>query len=255
MRDAQCTVRLLLRSHVPKPRQLHDRFFKQAKAEGYVARSAYKLIEIQERYRVIHSGDHVLDLGCAPGSWLQVASALVKSHGLVVGIDLTPVSAEVGSLPQVVTMQGDIFKTEPGVLRAHLMGGGSDPSIVRLFDVVLSDMAPSTTGTPTGDHFRSVNLCRRVLDLLPDVLSPGGHLVMKVFEGEEYPALLKDTARLFGECKGLRPEATREVSREMFIIGKGYNGARTSDGRVEDTALPKPKARPKGWGAGGGGGA
>lgn len=225
---------------MPKPRQLHDRFFKQAKAEGYVARSAYKLLEIQERYRVIRGGDRVLDLGCAPGSWLQVASGLVKSHGLVVGIDLSPVG--VPALPGVVTMQGDIFNTDPAVLRAPLTRAHDDDAGEgERFDVVLSDMAPGTTGTPTGDHFRSVHLCRRVLDLLPDVLAPGGHLVMKVFEGEEYPALLKDTARLFGECRGLRPEATREVSREMFIIARGYNGTRPSA-----PAAAKPKAR--GWG-------
>jgi 23S rRNA (uridine2552-2'-O)-methyltransferase len=197
----------------PKKRELHDKFFLQAKAEGYAARSAYKLQEIEERHHLLRPGMRVLDLGCAPGSWLQVAAKRVKLRGAVLGIDLTPVTIELP--PNVRTVVGDVFKvTAEDML--DMLGGPAD--------VVLSDMAPNTTGDPEGDHYRSVALCRRVLDLLPTVLDRGGALAMKVFEGGDYPLLLQDTARCFDFVKGLKPEATREVSREMFIIGHRYNG-------------------------------
>lgn len=192
-------------------RVLHDRYFKQAKAEGYLARSAYKLTEIDERKRILRPGDRVLDLGCAPGSWLQVSSERVGERGRVVGIDLTPI--EQGFMPNVTHAVADAFAVEPAML-LEAAGGR--------FDVVLSDMAPKTTGA--GDHFASVRLCRRVLELVPSVLRTGGHLVMKVFEGEEYPALLREVAGMFGEAKGFKPKASRDVSREMFIVAKGFKG-------------------------------
>lgn len=197
---------------MPQPRKLHDRFFKQAKAEGYVARSAYKLIEINDRRKLITPGQAVLDLGCAPGSWLQVVAPIIGPRGIAVGIDLQPVTP---AFPDNVrTIIADVFKVDPQVLLG-LSG--------RAFDVVLSDMAPSTSGH--GDDLLSARLCRRVLEILPPLLRPGGSLAMKVFEGAEYPALLKDTQRMFREVKGLKPEATREVSREIYIVAKGYKPA------------------------------
>lgn len=224
---------------MPRRRELHDPFFKKAKAEGYVARSAYKLLEIQERYGLIRAGDCVLDLGCAPGSWLQVASELVGPRGMVFGIDLSPVT--IGRLPNVRTVVGDAFKVDGSALLESAGAPG-------LFDVVLSDMAPSTTGTPTADHFRSVALCRRVLELLPSVLSPGGGLAMKVFEGEVYPELLRECEGVMAACKGLRPKATREVSREIFIVGRGFV-PRAEPGPGGGPRGLAPRTKPKGWGA------
>lgn len=197
-------------------RKLHDRFFKQAKAEGYAARSAYKLKEINQRRQVLRRGGRVLDLGCAPGSWLQVAAECVGPKGLVVGIDLKPVTIDLPANARAVV--GDAFEIDAAALLA-LAGDRAER-----FDVVLSDMAPSTEGGGGGtvDHFRSVALCRRVLDLCPSVLRAGGNVVMKVFEGEEYPRLLRQTQRLFADVKGLKPEASRDASREMFIIGKDF---------------------------------
>lgn len=197
---------------MPQPRKLHDRFFKQAKAEGYLARSAYKLIEINDRRKILTPGQAVLDLGCAPGSWLQVAAPIIGARGIAVGIDLQPVTHAFG--PNVKTIVADVFKVDP----AALLGLSARP-----FDVVLSDMAPSTSGH--GDDLLSARLCRRVLEVLPPLLRPGGHLVMKIFEGAEYPGVLKETQALFREVKGLKPEATRDVSREMFIVAKGYRPA------------------------------
>lgn len=193
-------------------RDLHDRYFRQAKDHGYAARSAFKLLQINERRKLIRKGDRVLDLGCSPGSWLQVAADLVGPKGLAVGIDLNPVRI---ALPAHCTaLVGDIFKTPPAALL--------EPA-ARRYDTLLSDMAPSTSGTAS-DHFRSVELCDRVLELTADLLKPGGHLAMKVFEGEAYADLLKRTARVFDSAKGFKPDASRDVSREIYIVATGYQG-------------------------------
>lgn len=194
-------------------RILHDEFFKKAKAEGYLARSAYKLQEINERLQLIRRGDRVLDLGCAPGAWIQMALQATGPKGFVAGIDLKEIRENFG--PAARVLQGDIYKTPAATFQSL-----PDPTRPALYDVVLSDMAPDTSGH--GDHFLSVRLCRRVLDLLPDLLKPGGHLAMKVFEGEEYPQLLKDTQGLFESARGIKPKASRDVSVEMYIVGKGY---------------------------------
>lgn len=189
-------------------RQLHDRYFRQAKREGYLARSAYKLLEIQERHRVLREGQTVLDLGCAPGSWLQVASELVGPQGRVLGIDLQRVTHPMP--PQVRTLEGDAFTHDPSAL-IQLAG--------QRFDAILSDMAPKTSGN--GDDLVSAQLCRQVLDGVPKLGKPGSALVMKIFEGAEYQSVLDETRRMYTTVKGLRPKATRDVSREIFIIGTG----------------------------------
>jgi 23S rRNA (uridine2552-2'-O)-methyltransferase len=211
-------------------RILHDEFFKKAKAEGYLARSAYKLKEIQERHRILRSGMKVVDLGCAPGSWLQVASEIVGPRGIVIGIDLQEVRP--GLAPNIRTLAGDIFKTDAAALLP-------DPDAK--FDAVISDMAPNTTGH--GDDALSIRLCRRVLELLPALLAPGGACVMKVLEGGGYPELLRDCQRLFSKAKGLKPKASRDLSREIFIVAEGYRPASTMQ-----TAPAKPAPKPgPGW--------
>lgn len=190
-------------------RTLHDQYFKQAKAEGYLARSAYKLLEIQERKRIIKRGDRVLDLGCAPGAWLQVASEVVGPQGAVVGIDLQEVRHAIA--PNVRTVVGDVYQVDPAILLGPER---------RLFSVVLSDMAPNTTGH--GDDLVSARLCDRVLELLPALLGPGGAVALKIFEGAEYSRVLKETASQFAVCRGLKPKASRDVSREMYIVASGY---------------------------------
>ena len=192
-------------------RVLHDQYFKKAKDEGYLARSAYKLQEIAQRHRLIGTGQRVLDLGCAPGAWLQVAAELVGPKGVVVGIDLKEVRDAIGA--NVATVVGDIYQTDAAVLTG--MGSG-------LFDAVVSDMAPDTTGAGDTDHHRSVRLCRHVLEMLPGLLRPGGNLAMKVFEGGTYPSLVKETARMFASAKGFKPKASREVSREIYVVALGY---------------------------------
>lgn len=196
-------------------RILHDEFFKKAKAEGYVARSAYKLRQIQESRRLLKRGDRVLDLGCAPGAWLQVASEIVGPGGLVVGIDLQPVRHHMP--PNVRHLVGDVYKVNPDDLTA--LAGGR-------FDAVLSDMAPNTTGI--NDHEMSIRLCDQVVALLPALLRSGGGMAIKVFEGGEYPRLLKQCAAMFDVAKGFKPKASREVSREMYIVASGYRSPKTA---------------------------
>lgn len=200
---------------MPQPRKLHDRYFKQAKAEGYAARSAYKLLEIQEKRRLIRRNDAVLDLGCAPGSWLQVLDKHLGPKARIVGIDLSEVTADLSD--RVVTIRGDIFATEPAVfMEAAGFPGGSD----RRFDVLISDMAPNTTGH--GDDFLSARLCERVLDLCAGLLRPGGNILMKILEGEPTPGVIARTKRMFALAGTTKPQASRDVSKELFIWGEGF---------------------------------
>ena len=223
----------------PQRRQLHDEYFKRAKDEGYLARSAYKLIEITEKKWLIKRGDAVLDLGCAPGSWLQVAEKMVGPEGVVVGIDLSEVRHRFGENVHIV--KGDIYQTSPETL----IGG-----MGMLFDVVMSDMAPSTSGH--GDDFLSVRLCRHMLEKLPHLLRRGGHMLMKVLEGEEFPTLLREVRELFADAGGIKPKASRDVSREMFIWGKGFKGiaptrVESKPRAVEVVPLVVPAGKMSGW--------
>jgi 23S rRNA (uridine2552-2'-O)-methyltransferase len=189
---------------VAAQRELHDFFFKEAKHNGYRSRAAYKLSEIDDKRSILSKGDSVLDLGCAPGSWLQVVSERIGEHGKVIGVDLNKID---DGLPNnVTTMQEDVTQLTPKSFDG------------KLFDVLLSDMAPNTTGTRTVDHHGSVNLCHVALDLAATLLKPHGNLVMKVLEGEAYPELLKRCANAFDSAKGFKPKASRAVSTEMFIV-------------------------------------
>ena len=185
-------------------RDLHDHFFREAKRNGYLSRAAYKLTEIDDKRNILSKGDFVLDLGAAPGSWLQVVSERVGEHGKVIGVDLKQIDADLPN--NVVTMKEDVTLLTP-----ESFGG-------KLFDIVLSDMAPSTTGTKTIDHHGSINLCHTTLDLSATLLKPHGNLIMKVLEGEAYTQLLKRCANCFDSARGFKPKASRAISTEMFIV-------------------------------------
>ncbi|MBM44271.1 MAG: 23S rRNA (uridine(2552)-2'-O)-methyltransferase [Phycisphaerae bacterium] len=199
------------------PRQLHDHWFKEAKREGWRSRAYYKLKAIDEKRRLIRAGDAVLDCGCAPGSWLQYAEAIVGDDGVVVGIDLQ----EIPPLPsgQVRRIVGDLREIEDDRILAV-----AEPRRIEAFDVMLSDMAPNTTGHRDTDHLRSLDLCNLVLDRGTTLLREGGHLVMKVFEGSGYPELVERTKAMFEVVRPMRPPASRNVSREMFIVGMKRKG-------------------------------
>lgn len=200
-------------------RQLHDKFFKRAKALGYVARSAFKLEEIQRKHRIILPGSHVLDLGCTPGSWIQIAcQALGQTGGRVVGIDLqtTPRPTHYCDY-RVHILQGDATAVSPDLLRQPLPKNAHGQ-----FGTILSDMAPSTSGNANRDAASSSRLARSALDLAlqtnPPLLKAGGCLVVKVLEGEGLQQLVEDMKRFFAKVIRKRTVATRRESRELYII-------------------------------------
>lgn len=194
-------------------RDLHDHFFREAKRNGYRSRAAYKLIEIDDKRNVFSKGDSVLDLGAAPGSWLQVAATRVGEKGKVIGVDLKEID---GQLPEnIMTIQEDVTTMTPESVGT---AAGIDGAMV--FQVILSDMAPNTTGNRTVDHHGSVRLCHTAIDLAATMLVPRGNLVMKVLEGEAYKDLLDRAETYFEVARGFKPKASRAISTEMFVVCK-----------------------------------
>lgn len=176
----------------------------------------------------------MVDCGAAPGSWLQVASGRVGPRGRVLGIDLKAIDPN-GLPSNVQVVEGDVFEADA----PDLLGGKADS--------VLSDMAPDTTGSPSADQFRSARLCEQLLDRLPGWLRPGGACVMKVFEGEAYPELLKRAGACFERAKGYKPAASRAESVEMFLVCTGFLGdLPPGAGGGSVPARPRPQ-RPAGW--------
>jgi 23S rRNA (uridine2552-2'-O)-methyltransferase len=186
-----------------------DRFFRKAKAEGLRARSAYKLQEIQQRWRLLRPGARVLDLGAAPGGWLQIAAREVGAHGFVLGIDLEPVPRVPGPIE---TWVADALA--PGLVeRLHSEGHAS-------FDAVLSDLAPRTSGVREADEARSLELAERALSLALQVLEPAGVFVVKVFMGGGFEAFLRACKASFSTVRVARPEpSVARRSREVYVVG------------------------------------
>jgi 23S rRNA (uridine2552-2'-O)-methyltransferase len=186
-----------------------DTVHRRAAREGYRSRAAYKLLEIEERYRVVRRGDSVIDLGAAPGSWLQVLSNL--THGTVLGVDLQPIPP----LPGISTITGDF--TDSAVqerIRAVLPEAS----------VVLSDAAPRLSGNRTLDQARAVGIGEDALTLACRVLKPGGNFVVKSFQGEDFNGLVAGIRARFRSVHVYRPRVTRKGSRECYIIGKNFAG-------------------------------
>jgi len=199
-------------------REVQDHYFREAKRLGYVARSALQLKEILEKKKLIKPGDYVLNLGCAPGAWLQIACQHVgPAHkgGLVLGYDLKAVRRPLRFCDEaLITREGDVFK----ITAAEIL----ELTNRHHFDLVMSDMMAATTGHHHSDHYQSMHLARRALELAGDLLRSGGSFVVKVFEGAEYPALLEECKARFDKVKGFKPKASRNESTEMYIIGEGF---------------------------------
>jgi 23S rRNA (uridine2552-2'-O)-methyltransferase len=200
-------TKVLRNSKKNKPWQ--DHYSQQAKKNRYPARSVYKLEEIQKKHRPIKKGDKVLDLGCAPGSWLLYAAKLTGPRGRVIGVDLKPVSIQVSSQIKIIT--ADVFTLDIATL-------GKD------FNVVLSDMAPATTGHKAVDAARSYNLCEAALKIAQNILLPGGSFVCKIFQGSDFNLLLDDVRAGFKKLKIFKPQSSRKASKEIYIIGFGFEG-------------------------------
>jgi 23S rRNA (uridine2552-2'-O)-methyltransferase len=205
-------------------RQLNDPYVRRAKADGYRSRAAYKLAEIDDRYRILRAGDAVVDLGAAPGGWTQVAvercgSPREESGGgpRVVGIDYLAVDP----VPGAALLEMDFLdEAAPGRLIETL---GRDP------DVVLSDMAAPTTGHRRTDHLRTMHLCEVAADFAVSVLRPGGHFLAKTFQGGTENELLAGLKRHFASVHHVKPPASREDSVELYLLAKGFRGRGAPD--------------------------
>jgi 23S rRNA (uridine2552-2'-O)-methyltransferase len=194
-----------------------DAFYKKAKREGYRARSAYKLIELNREFRVLRPGMQVVDLGSWPGGWVQVAAELVGQTGKVVGIDL--VALEPLSFTHVTLLQGDA--TDPTQQERILAVLGSPA------DVVLSDMAPKLTGIGEVDEARSMELCRAAFHCAQTLLRSGGMLLLKVFMGSEHKTFLSELRLAFTSVKTTKPESSRKGSAETYVFATGFKKTKT----------------------------
>lgn len=186
-----------------------DHYTRQAQKENFPARSVFKLKELHQRYRLLPRGGRVLDLGCAPGSWLLYAAQVCGPEGQVVGIDVKPLVVSLPPRVQMVT--ADVFDDQ-ALQALHL---------ARNFDVVLSDMAPATTGQRVVDAARSLALCERALAIAQAGLAVGGAFVCKVFQGEDFQQFVQRVAQTFRQKHIFKPRSSRKASREIYVIGLG----------------------------------
>jgi 23S rRNA (uridine2552-2'-O)-methyltransferase len=191
-------------------RQLNDPYVAEAKARGYRSRAAFKLIEIDEKAHLLRRGMKVIDLGCAPGGWLQVLQE--RGAGAVVGVDLLPVDP----VPGTTIVQADFTADGCGERLAALLGGPPD--------LILSDMAPNTTGHRETDHLRITGLIEAAADFAEKTLRPGGAFVAKAFQGGETAEVIALLKRLFAEVRTVKPKASRTESSELFLVATGFRG-------------------------------
>lgn len=211
-------------------RQLNDPWVAEAKAQGYRSRAAFKLLQIDEKVKLLKPGQRVVDLGAAPGGWSQVAAGKVGAKGTVVGIDLLPVDP----LPGVELLQLDFLdEAAPERLRAQLGGPA---------DLVLSDMAPQTSGHPSTDHLRIMGLAEAALDFAEAVLAPGGGFVTKVWQGGSEKEMLDRLKRRFAKVRHIKPPSSRAESAELFVVATGYRPPSGQHSRVESSEGSRDEA-------------
>ena len=195
----------------------HDRFFKQAKREGYRSRAAYKLLELQQRFRLMKPGDFVVDLGAAPGGWLQVAAEIVGSTGKVIGVDLQPI--ETFRQSNILLLQGDITEAATQEKIKESLGGPAH--------CVLSDMAPKLSGIRDADTARCLDLNRAALAATTRLLRRGGALLVKSFISDELQAFTLELKKSFSSVQRTRPEASRQGSSEFYFCAKNFRATQT----------------------------
>jgi 23S rRNA (uridine2552-2'-O)-methyltransferase len=199
-------------SSMTKPYDPKDFYFRQAKKAGYRARSAFKIDEILKRYPILKKGEAVLDLGAAPGGFLQILADVVGEKGLAVGVDLE----EIRRIPKTWVKTAVVDLLAPTALdQLRLLHAGP-------YDLVTSDMAPKTIGIKVTDEARSLELCRMALSVAEQTLRHGGAFVTKIFVGGDFPIFRKELQGRFEKVHIIRPEATREHSYECFLVGLGY---------------------------------
>ncbi len=197
-------------------RKVKDFYYKKAKKDNYPARSVYKLEEALNKHKFIRRGDSVLDLGCCPGSWSLYASEVIGEKGIVVGVDLQEVdkSPRAGG-SEIIWIRQNIMKPELIV---------EVRKIRPAFKVLISDLAPRTTGNRWVDHQQSMNLVRQTLAIATELLLPNGNYYCKAFQGEDYPDFVKEVGEQFKKVKTIKPKSSRVESREVFVLGMGFRG-------------------------------
>jgi 23S rRNA (uridine2552-2'-O)-methyltransferase len=195
-------------------RKIKDFYYQKAKQDKYPARSIYKLEEAQKKYHLLRRGDSVLDLGCCPGSWSLYASEVVGETGIVVGVDLqeTAKAPRPGGAP-IHWIIADIMVPE---LVAQVR------KIRPAFKILISDLAPKTTGNRWADHQQSLNLARHTLLLAETLLHEKGNFFCKAFQGEDFPAFVEEVQARFEQVKVVKPKSSRTESREVFVMGLGF---------------------------------
>ena len=193
--------------------KVKDHYFHKAKKENFLARSVFKLEEIDSKHKVLKKNDWILDLGYHPGSWIQYSSTVIGAKGFIIGLDLKEIQNGLENLGNVKLWKLDAFKLE----------NLSDLGLTHQLDVVLSDMAPNTSGIKTVDQLGSLSLVEKAFNLLPIFLKPNGNFVIKVFESHDAQIFLKANLKnYFKEHHYFRPKSTRTTSTEFFVIGKGF---------------------------------
>ena len=189
-----------------------DVYVKQAQRDGYRSRAVYKLKELDEKKKLLKPGMSVVDLGAAPGGWTQYVTEKLGSSGQIIALDILPMDP----LPDVLVIEGDFHED---VVLDKLMTALSSEGV----DVILSDMAPNSSGNVAIDIPRSMALAELAFDLVDKILKPGGSLLIKVFHGEGFDTLLKMARGMFKEVMVRKPAASRSRSRETYLLAKGYN--------------------------------
>lgn len=191
----------------------NDPYVKMAQKDGYRSRASYKLLEIQEKDRILRPGNTVIDLGAAPGGWSQVTSRVLGDKGRLIASDIL----EMDSIPDVTFIQGDF--TEESVLAQILEAVGNHP-----VDLVISDMAPNMSGVKLADQARAMYLCELALDLAGQVLRPGGDFLIKIFQGEGFNVYHKQVRTMFDKVQMRKPLSSRDRSREQYLLARGFRG-------------------------------
>lgn len=189
-------------------KKVQDHYFKKAKEQGFPARSVYKLKEAQEKYGFLKPGQRVMDLGASPGSWSKYTSGVTGSKGLVVAVDIQKLDIIADN---VRLLQNNVYDLKSASLK----------EFSPYFDVILSDMAPKTTGRKDVDHFRSIALAERALVLAGDLLKPGGTFFCKVFQGEDFPFFRDKCRKSFQSVRMIKPKSSRSESVETFLLCTG----------------------------------
>lgn len=201
-----------------------DGYYRLAKQQGYRSRAAFKLIQLHNSYTIIHAHDRVLDIGAAPGGWMQVIGDIIGENGSVVGIDLLDIPplhhnktnrTAMKSTAHAVAIKGDI--NDPGIRIAAL-------SLIKTkFDAVVSDLSVNISGNASSDTYRNLEMAKAIVGYLPELLKKGGDFLIKLFYSNELKSFLSDAHKNFDKVYTTKPKASRSSSSELYFIGKGFH--------------------------------